>query len=100
MEAKKRRDFDLADAIRDDLRAVGVMIDDKFKEWTCGPVGQFTPRFTRRGGDDARSDRIGGGGARELPEVGHDYARSRGDAADDVSEAEVNALLAERLQVL
>jgi len=39
LDAKIRRDFELADAIRDDLAASGVKVEDRLKLWRAG-----TPR--------------------------------------------------------
>jgi hypothetical protein len=36
LDAKLRRDFELADAIRDDLTAAGVKVEDRLKLWRAG----------------------------------------------------------------
>jgi hypothetical protein len=39
LQCKMSRDFDTADRIRDDLRAMGVNVDDQSKTWSAGGGG-------------------------------------------------------------
>ena len=81
--AKRGRDFQTADDIRDELRAVhGVKVFDKERTWAIGG----------RGGSGGRSPNIGTNG--------HDYRCTDEAAAAEggVDVAAVDALLAERLQ--
>ena len=84
MQAKMGRDFDTADRIRDELRAMGVEVYDKEKTWKAGGGGGF-------GG--------GGGGGRggQFGPTGHDYRRDD-DGSTRVDETKVNEMLATRLQ--
>jgi len=69
-QCKRARDFDSADAIRDELKAVhGVSVWDKDLMWR-----------------------------KDLGPRGHDYEREGGASASGMAEAEVDALLAERLR--
>ena len=54
MQAKMGRDFDTADRLRDELRAMGVEVYDKEKTWKAGGGGGFGGGGGGRGG--------GGGG--------------------------------------
>ena len=64
-EAKKNRDFDTADSIRDELNAnFDVFIQDKLKQWSVG--GDFGPDgpkprgvYKRRGGGDLTDEEVG-----------------------------------------
>ena len=47
-ELRKRRDFDGADAIREELRRMGIGVDDKARTWAVTGRGSGAP-----GGDDA-----------------------------------------------
>ena len=38
LQAKMSRNFDTADRIRDELRAIGVNVDDKMKTWSAGAL--------------------------------------------------------------
>ena len=65
-EAKKDRDFDTADAIREELSGVyGVFIQDKTKMWWIGDADMgSSPRktpgeYTRRGGGDLSDEDLG-----------------------------------------
>ena len=70
--AKLRRDFELADAIRDDMKAYGIEVDDRNKEWRAD--GQpFFRDFSDRGGGRGRG---GGGGG------GYSDRRGGGDRGD------------------
>jgi len=109
VDAKKRRDFDTADAIRDQLiqdYAVGVF--DKDRTWRTGCSTSGSGMRPSRGG--------GGGGPRDRPDRsrapdrrrsaqdfgpnGHDYRRSSdaGPNNSDFSEPEIHDLIAQRLQ--
>merc|ERR1711957_818293 len=77
-EAKKNRDFDTADYIRDELsQKFDVAIQDKLKQWSVGgdfgPDGPKPPRaaYVRRGGGDLTDD--------EVTEIGQ-LLIQRGDA--------------------
>jgi cysteinyl-tRNA synthetase len=51
-QAKMARDYVTADAIREDLRAQSVLIDDKLKEWSVG--GDFGPNASSYSQDKDR----------------------------------------------
>ena len=77
MAAKMGRDFDRADALREELRGMGVRVEDRLKEWRFAtPV------------------------KKDFGATGHDLTRSAADAADLSEEAvaAIDALLAARLQ--
>jgi cysteinyl-tRNA synthetase len=65
-QAKKNRDFDLADSLREELnQEYSVMINDKLKLWSVGgdfgaDGGPSKPRgtYTRRGGGDLTEDEV------------------------------------------
>ena len=93
-DAKRNRDFDTADAIRDDLlQNYSVGVDDRSRTWRtgCSPSGSGL--------------RFGGGGRgrrreRDFGPNGHDYVQTQdsGSNKSSLSEGEIHALLAERLQ--
>ena len=88
---KKRRLFEEADAIRDELRdAHGVTVWDRDRVWRTGP----DPRANGRGGPRGGGRR----NSRDLGPRGHDYERVGGPSVSGMAEADVDALLAERLQ--
>jgi cysteinyl-tRNA synthetase len=75
MEAKRSRDYDLADGIREDLRNnYSVWIDDKLQEWSVG--GDFGPS---------------GGGAKDKdrPYVKSQYSEFGDDAQLDIIQEEI-----------
>ena len=75
--AKVTREFERADTLRDQLRGMGVRVDDRVKEWSyAAPVTV------------------------DLGPSGHDYTRASDDAAALAEDAvaAVDALLAARLQ--
>jgi len=77
LNAKLARRFNDADKCRDELKAMGVKLNDKTREWQYAPAP-----------------------SRDLGPLGHDYARAPDDKAEMSEEelAAVNQLLAERLQ--
>jgi len=88
--AKRKRDFDTADSIRDDLLAnYSVAVDDRNKSW--------------RTGGSRTSGRYGGGtgriGKMLRSEKGHDYKLSpeAGENSSDLTETEIHSMLAKRL---
>jgi hypothetical protein len=85
LQAKMGRDFQTADRIRDQLRAMGVEVYDKEKTWKAGGGG---------GGGGGGGFRGGGG---QFGPKGHDYRRDD-DGSATVDEGKIDAMLAERLQ--
>ena len=85
VQMKRRRLFDEADAIRDELkRAHGVSVWDRERVWRTGGGGGRSPRQRA---------------SRSLPACGHDYANGNEEASSSGLEgAAIDALLAERLQ--
>ena len=77
LAAKVTRDFTRADGLRDELRGMGVNVDDRTKEWVYAPVEEI-----------------------DFGPTGHDYTRSADDAAelDEAAVGAVNELLAQRLR--
>jgi len=117
LQAKKTRDFSTADEIRDELlSAHGVSVWDKDKTWKTGSSaggsgmsrgggGRDGAGRGRDGGGRERGGRDGGGRGggrpqRDFGPNGHDYFMSddAGPVQSDFSEAQINELLAERLQ--
>lgn len=102
--AKRTRDFDTADAIRDDLLhnyAVGV--DDRERSWRSGCSSSGSGmRFGGggRGRGGGRGGRGGGRRQRDFGPNGHDYEQcsEAGPNTSSLSEGEIHGLLAERLQ--
>lgn len=98
-EAKRNRDFDTADSIRDDLlsnHAVGI--DDRGRTWRTGCSASGSGmRFG--GGGNRRGDR-GVRRERNFGPNGHDYEMSSGSGPNSspLSDKEIHSLLAERLQ--
>jgi hypothetical protein len=62
LQCKMSRDFDTADRIRDDLRAMGVEVDDKVRTWACAGGGGFTVRGGGGGGGGGGDGFAAGGG--------------------------------------
>jgi cysteinyl-tRNA synthetase len=97
-QAKKSRDFDTADAIRDDLLnnyAVGV--DDRERSWRTGCSASGSGMRRGGGGGERR------GGQRRQQKFGpsgHDYELSpdAGPSTSSLSVDSINGMLAERLQ--
>ena len=93
--AKRAGDFRTADRIRNDLRALGVAVLDREREWhVIAGDGLGRP--------DGGTEPYGGyGGAHNMSErfgtTGHDYRRTDPGAAFEVDEAKVNEILAARL---
>ncbi len=108
VDAKKRRDFDTADAIRDQLiqdHAVGVF--DKDRTWRTGfsssGSGMRSPRGGPRDRPRDRQERSRVPDRRPRQDFGpdgHDYHRSSdaGPNTSEFSDPEINDLIAERLQ--
>ena len=86
VQMKRRRLFDEADAIRDELQRVhGVSVWDRERVWRTG-----------RGGGRNQRQR---GPPRSLPACGHDYECGNSDASQSgMGVDEIDAILAERLQ--
>ena len=86
VQMKRRRLFDEADAIRDELQRVhGVSVWDRERVWRTG-----------RGGGRNQRQR---GPPRSLPACGHDYECGNSDASQSgMAVDEIDAILAERLQ--
>ena len=109
LAARMRRDFDAADAIRDQLlneHSVGVFDKDKTWRTGCSTSGSG---MQGRGGErerEQRSSRQSGGGRQQrAPKQffgpnGHDYERSpdAGPNQSDLDESRIHELLAGRLQ--
>mmetsp|Transcript_27375 Transcript_27375/g.41219 ORF Transcript_27375/g.41219 Transcript_27375/m.41219 type:complete len:649 (+) Transcript_27375:52-1998(+) len=101
--AKRSRDFDTADAIRDDLLhnyAVGV--DDRSKTWRSGCSASGSGMRFGGGGGGRGGPRGGRRGRKErdFGPNGHDYEQSTdaGPNTSSLSEGEIHGLLAQRLQ--
>ncbi len=98
--AKRARDFDTADAIREDLlHNYSVGVDDRSKTWRSGCSTSGSGMRFGGGG------RGGGGGRRgrrqrDFGPNGHDYEMSpdAGPNTSSLSVEEIHGLLAERLQ--
>ena len=104
-DLRMARDYEGADAVRDELRGMGVTVHDREMEW-----------FVGRGGSGARSgyDSGSGGGRyndgggerrsfrtpQDFGPDGHDYVRDERDASElpDGALEEINDLLARRLE--
>ena len=86
VQMKRRRLFDEADAIRDELQRVhGVSVWDRERVWRTG-----------RGGGRSQRQR---GPPRSLPACGHDYECGNSDSSQSgMGVDEIDAILAERLQ--
>jgi cysteinyl-tRNA synthetase len=96
-EAKKNRDFDKADAIREDLLInFSVAVDDRERMWRTGASASGSGRMF--GGKDRspRKERK----PRNFGPNGHDYYLSEdaGPNASSMSDEQIHKLLAERLQ--
>ena len=117
-DAKKMRDFDTADAIRDELmRDYKVGVDDRELSWRTGVSESGSGRGRPDGGRGGRGDRDGGrgnagrggsphrsGGGMRRPKQnfgvnGHDYKQTKesGPNTSGFSEQEIHNMLAERL---
>lgn len=110
-EARRRRRFDVADEIRDELLAEhGVVVWDKEQTWRSGASasgsGQRRPssRTTTSRGDRpdrrGRAPRASGRSRdRDFGPNGHDYqlAEDAGPMVSSLAESEIHSLLAERL---
>jgi cysteinyl-tRNA synthetase len=97
--AKRQRDFDTADAIRDQLASeFGVAVFDRELTWRTG----WTSGGTRRpqGGRDGGGARGGRRPAVDFGPNGHDYLASpdMGPNTSNLSELDIHAMLAERLE--
>ena len=99
-EAKRGRDFDTADQIRDDLlQTYSVGVDDRSKTWRTGCSSSGSGmRFG--GGGGGRGNGRGRGKPRNFGPNGHDYILSQdaGPSTTSLSLDEINGLLADRLQ--
>jgi cysteinyl-tRNA synthetase len=98
-QAKKTRDFETADAIRDDLlQNYSVGVDDRERTWRTGCSSSGSGM--RFGGGGGRERGGGGRRQRDFGPNGHDYILSpdAGESTSSFSEAEIHAMLAERLQ--
>lgn len=108
-EARRNRDFDAADAIREDLmHNYSVGIDDRENTWRTGCSASGSGmRFggggrgrDRDGGRGGRGGRGGGRRQKDFGPNGHDYELSA-DASENtsqLSEEEIHSMLADRLQ--
>jgi cysteinyl-tRNA synthetase len=103
VRAKKRRDFDLADEIRDQLLsefAVGVY--DRELTWRTGCSSSGSGMKRGGGNRNGSSGRERGGRRRdrEFGPNGHDYDKSfdAGPNASSLSEERIHSMIAERLQ--
>ena len=96
-DAKRARDFETADRLRDQLQAeFNIRVDDKTREWRVmgaggGMFGLAASHAPVSGGYGAAPG-MGGG----MGNVGHDYTRTPGDNAP-VDVEKVNQILAQRL---
>lgn len=111
VDAKRSRDFDTADAIRDQLMSeYSVGVFDRERTWRTGCSPSGSGMGGRRGGpqfgqDRNGRDRRGGRGNDRRPRKdfgpnGHDYSPSEdmGSITSELSEPEIHGLLAERLE--
>jgi len=103
-QARKRRDFDAADSIRDDLLSdFGVAVFDKDRAWRTGcsasGSGMRVGNYQKKGwGGQKQQQR--GRPSRNFGPNGHDYELSRdaGEHTSSLSTQEVHEMLARRLQ--
>jgi cysteinyl-tRNA synthetase len=96
-EAKKNRDFDTADAIREDLMInFSVTVDDRERLWRTGASASGSGRMF--GGKDRNSRKQRK--PRNFGPNGHDYylSENAGPNASSLSDEQIHKLLAERLQ--
>jgi len=94
-EAKRNRDFDTADEIRDDLlNSYAVGVDDRERTWRTGCSSSGSGM--RFGGGRGR----GRGRSRDFGPTGHDYILSSdaGPNTSSLSIDEINSMLAQRLE--
>eukprot|EP00536_Pseudo-nitzschia_multiseries_P003264 jgi/Psemu1/185507/e_gw1.49.111.1 len=106
-EAKRDRDYDTADAIRDQLmQDYKVGVDDRERTWRTGVSASGSGRGNFRGGGrdggGRGSPHRGGGGRRPRQNFGpngHDYEMSGdvGPNSSGLSEGEIHGMIAERL---
>jgi len=92
-EAKRNRDFDTADEIRDDLlNSYAVGVDDRERTWRTGCSSSGSGM--RFGGGRGR------GRSRDFGPTGHDYILSSdaGPNTSSLSIDEINSMLAQRLE--
>lgn len=101
VEAKKNRDFDTADAIREDLLMnFSVAVDDKERIWRTGASASGSGRTfgSRLSGKDRgpRKDRK----PRDFGPNGHDYfiTEDAGSNVSSLTDSQIHSLLADRLQ--
>lgn len=103
--AKKDRDFDTADAIRDKLRSdFDVAVDDREQTWRTGASRSGSGRGNFRGGGRGGRGSPYRGGRDRRPRQdfgpnGHDYELSQdaGPNASGLSDGEIHGMIAERL---
>lgn len=97
MQAKHRKDYDLADTIRDQLLndySVGVFDRERTWKTGCSPSGSGMPgRRNQRGDRNGRK-------SRDFGPNGHDYFESKdsGPHTARIEENQIHGMLAERLQ--
>ena len=99
--AKRSRDYDTADAIRDQLlQDFGVGVYDKERTWRTGASAGGSGQKFGGGGRRQQGGRRGGSRDRDFGPNGHDYELSddAGANASSLSEDEIHAMIAERLQ--
>jgi len=84
---RRERDFDGADAVREELNAMGIAVFDKDLVWRV--------KFDRRSGPSGARDQN-----RDFGPLGHDYVRAANDNAelDEAKIGHINDLIARRLQ--
>jgi cysteinyl-tRNA synthetase len=105
LQARKTGQFEEADGIRDDLLKIhGVSVWDREKTWRSG-CSESGSGMRRSGGREQSSGRGDRGGRRtrepkDFGPLGHDYTASSdaGPVSSAITEDEIHALLAERLQ--
>ena len=101
MQAKRNRDFDTADAIRDDLlQNYAVGVDDRSKTWRTGCSSSGSGMRFGGGGRGGRDRGRGRGRERDFGPNGHDYDISpdAGPNSSALADDKIHELLAERLQ--
>jgi len=108
-DAKRNRDFDAADQIREDLiHNFAVGVDDRSQTWRTGVSSSGSgQRFGgggrgggREGGRGGRGGRGGGRRQKDFGPNGHDYELSSdaGDNSSQLSDTDIHSMLADRLQ--
>ena len=96
-EAKKNRDFDTADAIREDLLInFSVAVDDRERLWRTGASASGSGRMFGGKDRNPRKQRK----PRNFGPNGHDYylSENAGPNVSSLSDEQIHKLLAERLQ--